>query len=251
MRRSLLARNCFYLLIPLTLAGCNSVPRHSNTLIFATNTKTALDVSQDPTGGMSLTLGYKRQEGVWMPLLANKNEGGVLVPQDCTTDDCRQFVGKTGDGGPSGKGGVDTYSVLATFSGQAAGKVSKDGGEGTGALAQYFATGIAARLLAASGSSIVNTSGTTTPASAISASTVQSNKALITSENQKIDRIIFAITSKEGKLDPTKRSALVDKATKLSADAKKTLLQFKTIEELRTHIELVFVDTGQPLFDAT
>ena len=55
----------------LMLTACET-PRHSNTLIFGTNTKVALDVSADQIKQTpSITLGYTRQEAVWMPLMPN------------------------------------------------------------------------------------------------------------------------------------------------------------------------------------
>ena len=65
----------FWVLFPLCMSGC-STPDHTNTLIFGTNTKVGLDVSCETTGVPSISVGYKRQEAVWMPLLANKDEIG-------------------------------------------------------------------------------------------------------------------------------------------------------------------------------
>ena len=48
----------------LLLSGC-ATPQHTNTLIFGTNTKLALDISQSPTNLPSITFGYKREEVVW------------------------------------------------------------------------------------------------------------------------------------------------------------------------------------------
>lgn len=119
------------------VSGC-ATPRHSNTLIFATNTKFALDVSADPSGSPSITAGYKRQEAVWMPLLANKDEKGS--PASCMNETCL-FRGKAGTD-------MDTYSVLASFGAKFSGKGDASGAKAEGGLAQYFATGLAARKLA-------------------------------------------------------------------------------------------------------
>ncbi len=62
--------------VVIIISAC-STPHHTNTLIFATNTKFAIDIAADPTGYPSLTVGYKRQEAVWMPLLANKDNKGT------------------------------------------------------------------------------------------------------------------------------------------------------------------------------
>jgi len=117
--------------------GC-ATPKHTNTLIFGTNTKFALDVSVDPTGSPSVTVGYRRQEMVWMPLLANKDVEGT--PAECEKDSCL-FIGTQEK---------DTYSVLASFGAKFSGATA-GGPKATGGLAQYFATGWAARKLAEKG----------------------------------------------------------------------------------------------------
>lgn len=159
--------------------SCSSTPQHSNTLIFGTNTAVALDVSQLPTGNLGVTLGYRRQEVVWIPLLANTtNASGAETPAVCQSDSCKSFNGTTGsDGETNGAGARDTYSVLATFSGQSAGGslVSSSGAgvTGGGAIAQYIATGFAARALAESGAAVVNTNA---PQANVSSGPAQTEK---------------------------------------------------------------------------
>lgn len=155
--------------LALATSGCE-VP-HNDVLVFATQTKVALDVSASPTnaGTPSFTLGYKREEGVWMPLVVNGRESTLLanpvscdpsrracfsVPaavlaafRECAEDnppeqclavvaDAIKYVGRAGDKS-------DTYSVFASFGGEFSGS-----GGGKVALAQFFATGIAAQKLA-------------------------------------------------------------------------------------------------------
>lgn len=143
----------------ISLVACTSTPRHTNVLVFGTNTKVALDVSQDATSGVGVTLGYKRMEAVWMPLLPNQEsaKSGDLKPADCANDAaCPKFIGQ------DAAGQKDTYSVLASFGSKLGGGVDADGKKAqvTGEIAQYFATGLAARLLAQSGGAgLVNTNG--------------------------------------------------------------------------------------------
>ena len=165
------------------LGGCTSTPHHTNTLIFAVNTKLALDVSAAPMGGIpGVTIGYSRQEAVWMPLLANRETKSPFKPAECNTmaiTDCH-FRGKytqtlkTGEteGETAGETvedeKTDAYSVLASFGAKLSTKASSTGGaqsttgdaatgdsstdSATGfALAQFFATGIAAQNLATEG----------------------------------------------------------------------------------------------------
>lgn len=61
------------------LSACTNIP-HNDVVIFATSTKVALDVSPSATSGgvPSFTLGYKRDEGVWMPLVMNGQKAVLL-----------------------------------------------------------------------------------------------------------------------------------------------------------------------------
>jgi hypothetical protein len=157
--------------LALTVSGCAFTP-HNNVMVFATSTKTAVDVSQEPTGTLSATIGYKRLEAVWMPLLANQTvpgdqKAGSVAPARCpdSTDKgdnkrCPLFQGNEG-------GNYDTYSVLGTFSGQASGVAggATPGVEARGQIAQFFATGLAARALASPGgnAALFNTSASVDP----------------------------------------------------------------------------------------
>ncbi len=58
----------------LVLSACGGMAaQHNDVLIFGTDTKLALDVSTSAASGGSpeVTIGYKRQEAVWMPLVVN------------------------------------------------------------------------------------------------------------------------------------------------------------------------------------
>lgn len=58
-------RRLAVVLIAMLCASC-SAPKHTNTLIFGTTTRFAIDASQEPTGSLGITIGYKRHEAVWM-----------------------------------------------------------------------------------------------------------------------------------------------------------------------------------------
>ncbi|GAB6043843.1 hypothetical protein [Endothiovibrio diazotrophicus] len=144
------------------LAGCGTAPQHSNTLIFGTDTKVAFDVSTSAVdaGIPSITLGYKRKEAVWMPLLANQKMGKNAEPCKESEVDVGGkkiesiegclFKGKAGDA-------EDTYSVLASFGAEFNGSADSSGVKSENGLAQYFATGLAAQKLAEKGGAqIVN-----------------------------------------------------------------------------------------------
>jgi hypothetical protein len=149
-------------IVAVMVSGC-ALPQHSNTLLFATNTAVALDVSTNATtAAPNITLGYKRQEMAWVPLLANKSgPDKERQPADCPpaangTDSC-VFQGKDGNS-------LDAYSVLATFAGSGAASGSKGTTSSTsasGSIAQFFATGLAARMLAEKGGAQLVNSGAT------------------------------------------------------------------------------------------
>lgn len=184
-------------LVSVVLAGC-AAPKHTNTLVFGTNTRLALDVSQDPTASVGITLGYKRQEAVWMPLLPNQQD---LVPAECSTretqtsgnttniKDCPMFVGTDKDRN------VDTYSVLASFGSKAAAGAGTTT-EARTEIAQYFATGLAARSLAVSGgASLVNTGSKPT----------QEQLQEVGVAIAELERVMQLVTSADGKsVDPAK-----------------------------------------------
>lgn len=157
----------------MLLSGCGHIS-HGDMVIFATSTKVAFDVSAEPTnaGTPSFTLGYKRQEGVLMPLVVNGRESLLLSGEkicdanggNCQTaspvalgvyERCLRDSRSTPEGCLAalaadikyvGANGAqrDTYSVFASFGGDFSG-----GANGAKAgLAQFFATGIAAQNLA-------------------------------------------------------------------------------------------------------
>lgn len=149
-------------LLPLA-AGCVQATRHSNTMVFGTNTSVGVKVGTNTGETPQILIGYDRQEAVIMPLLANTGEhsanGNLLSPcdpaEDYDGDDdalhpCL-FVASRTDG--QNRSSQDSYSVLASFGAE----ISADstGGKGSVGLAQYFSTGLAAQLLAANGGAAV------------------------------------------------------------------------------------------------
>lgn len=159
------------LLVTAALAGCGNL-QHNDVLVFATDTKLALDVSPSATNGgaPSFTLGYKRAEGVWMPLVINGTHSTVLngqkicdatgkcLPVSTASLEAFKICAAREEGPPigclralsqdikytgSGGGRTDTYSVFASF-----GADTGASGGGKATLAQFFATGVAAQRLA-------------------------------------------------------------------------------------------------------
>ncbi len=146
------------------VAGCADVP-HNNVLLFGTDTKVALDISSAATqgGAPQITLGYRRSEAVWMPLVANdrtcdnNGENCKITTAKETTGSGNAAVTKpvllegkrTVDDGNEEVVSSDSYSVFASFGAKFSGGASGTEAKASGGLAQLFATGIAAQKLAA------------------------------------------------------------------------------------------------------
>lgn len=155
----------------VALSGCTSTLRHTNLLVFGTNTTGGLEVGTNTNQIPRILFGYTRQELVLMPLLANTraadNAGGnrlipcglepvtagqdrpQVVPEGC------KFVGRAG----GADGNTDTYSVLASFGASVHADGKSGGATAGGKVAQYFATGLAARALAENGGAAVIATG--------------------------------------------------------------------------------------------
>jgi hypothetical protein len=174
------------------LGGCTQMTQHSNMLVFGTNTSLAVSVGSGAVNTPEIVLGYKRQEAVLIPLLANTGmrfgtgteaavatpcspettvktteEGKGGNPPKTTTEtkyptiaDCK-FVGKNGEQD------LDSYSVLASFGAHFKANKSTQA-EATVGIAQYFATGLAARTLAERGGASLVATGDAATANATS-----------------------------------------------------------------------------------
>ncbi len=129
-------------------SGCQT-PKHTDMLVFGTNTQFGVALSSDATSNPGVNIGYRRQELVLMPLYVN-GQDSKLNPSNPITLSEGKYIGT--DGANPAKN--DTYSVLASFG--ATGKAETAGKAEIG-IAQYFATGLAARTLAYAGGALINT----------------------------------------------------------------------------------------------
>ncbi|QLC25917.1 hypothetical protein HFP57_13380 [Parasphingopyxis algicola] len=152
-------------LLPL-VAGCVQATRHSNTMIFGTNTTVGLKVGTNATQMPEIMLAYDRQEAVILPLVANtvdrsRAPDNRLQPCDLTRNvtasGTRYAVHPCSLVAFRG-GAMDSYSVLASFGAEFEAS-SGSSPEASGGLAQYFATGMAAQVLAATGGAAVVATG--------------------------------------------------------------------------------------------
>jgi hypothetical protein len=143
--------------IAFVLGGC-AMTQHSNMMVFGTNTSVALSVGGSATSTPEIVVGYKRQEAVLMPLLANTyattSTNGETKLWPCpdvktaptTADDLAAIANCKYVGVANGRE-LDSYSVLASFGAKFDAKGAPNA-SASGGLAQYFATGLAARRLA-------------------------------------------------------------------------------------------------------
>lgn len=140
-----------YMFASLMLLGCGEMPKHRDLLVFGTNTKLALDVSPAPeTGNIAgVTLGYKRQEFVLMPLLVNAADSRFCVTNAQSQKVCdAQSIEQAKYLGSGSNSERDAYSVFASFGATFSGGGATGKNEAQGGLAQFFATGLAAQQLA-------------------------------------------------------------------------------------------------------
>jgi hypothetical protein len=255
------------------LGGC-AVPQ--NTVLFATNTTIALDLSISPTNGTpNVTIGYKRQEGVIMPLMASKrvyppNATSVPDQPSLTTGeaetDTKGLSHKTDHGSGdallcaseklgsdthdpcvfrgTGSDGTDTYSVLASIGTDVGGNVSAgSSGSASGQVqvAQFFATGLAARELARSGGAALVNTNATAPGSA-SPAALQMASNIETQQTANLAKISNALRGDSN--FPTDRDAAISKASPaLDAPTATYLKSFTTKDQFMAALQSDYSST--------
>ncbi|MEN9626856.1 MAG: hypothetical protein RJA10_82 [Pseudomonadota bacterium] len=163
---------------PLSLAalfaGCSALPAHNNTLIFGTATDVGLGVTTPSATdtSVSVNLGYKERRAAWVPLWANKGKDAMTcaeavgAPPSASNIDklvCKygpKFVGDSPVSvGARSREMDDAYSTFASFGGDfnaggSGGGAQAANANASGRLASFFATGVAAQLLATQPASV-------------------------------------------------------------------------------------------------
>lgn len=154
----------------LLAAGCDNLNR---SLLFYTQTNAGIEVGIDPASQSGkILIGYKRAEGVVNP---------VYIPPQKTTeherDRCTGEITKTKITQAGGEAKKvyrkEAYSVMAKIAGEANGRgATGQAGEveAAGKIAQWFATGEAAKLLARNEYAAAALTGSSKTAEAISKS---------------------------------------------------------------------------------
>jgi hypothetical protein len=199
------------------MMGC-STPKHTDLLVFGTNTEFGASITGSATANGGLSIGYHRQEVVLMPLYVNATESTLGKPAATSVADAKYQ-------GADSEVRKDTYSVLASFGANG----SASNGDGTKVtIAQYFATGLAARTLAMAGGALVTT-GTTGASQTISAAAIKADKAIndeaadaIKILNQRVDDIMSQVTDTSDpakpKIDKAKLTKIADGVSGVDAD---------------------------------
>jgi hypothetical protein len=174
----------------ISLSGCVQMTQHSNMMVFGTTTSVGLTVGTSATNVPEIAVGYKRQEAVLMPLLANTvaatGTNGTMAPcpgtkgtagnvDEAVMKACK-FVGTAENGHE-----LDSYSVLASF-GAKFGAGAGSNPTASGQIAQYFATGLAARELAHNGGAAVIATGPAATANANSVAAIERARTVIGSD---------------------------------------------------------------------
>jgi len=143
-------------------------------MLFGTNTSVGLKVGTGIDQVPSILIGYDRQEAVIMPLVANTTDhsaAGLNRLSPCNIEQTVQVVGNSARQFPvhpcllvaTNGASTDSYSVLASFGGSASARAGGQTKAG-GSVAQYFATGLAAQMLAATGGAAVVSAAADPPA---------------------------------------------------------------------------------------
>lgn len=233
MHRRLHASLAALIAAPL-LGGCQMMT-HSNMIVFGTNTVVGVRVGTAATQVPSIDVGYTRQEAVLMPVVANVAQTGQagdgrLVP--CSLGTEVKVVAGTPPppdqplpvfatppcllvASNEREGAKDSYSVLASFGANFGAGSEPSRSTARGGLAQYFATGMAAQLLALNGGAAVVATGsaaesaaagapmTLTGVSAPSAAELGAIRTTVTGYQGQMK----ALTDKVKALDPGKLAA--------------------------------------------
>jgi hypothetical protein len=168
--RKLKAKHITLMTALMLASGCVQATRHSNTMVFGTNTSFGVKVGAGTGETPKIVVGYDRQEAVIMPLVANVAESGnnsnLLIPcnlaQGVSVTGTAKFAVHPCSLVATNGSAQDSYSVLASFGAS----YDVDGSGAKGGLAQYFSTGIAAQILALKGGAALVSTGDAAKASA-------------------------------------------------------------------------------------
>ncbi len=78
-RNAMIAKLAGGAALAVALSGCVQATRHSNAIVFGTNTSLGVNVGTGAASVPAINIGYSRQEAVFLPLLANTREASEIV----------------------------------------------------------------------------------------------------------------------------------------------------------------------------
>src|SRR5579871_3385611 len=179
------------------ISGCQS-----NTIYFGTNTQFGIRAGVDTKQIPEVEIGYNRQEGVMLPLtVKSTNSPCAGTGTNPPFDSNQKFLSHYQEGNTDIQ---DAYSVLATFSGQAGGSAGSSNTAGANlGVAQYFATGDAAVMLARQGGAAA-VGGAQSAVSPIDTSVA----GIVNTQNKERSALIAYFTSPDGSLDKARLKAI-------------------------------------------
>ncbi len=218
MYRRLYTQLATLILLP-ALGGCVQMTRHSNMMIFGTNTVVGIKAGVNAQSIPEVQVGFTRQEAVILPLVANvasqpvqtvttdESDGKGMTRRTVTTtggdknrlEPCNLNDVHQGVPQPVVPGGylvhpcslvgingtaLDSYSVLASFGGHFTTTAESGKAQAAGGVAQYFSTGIAAQTLALNGGASVVASSHAAEVSGQNAPVLATTGALMPSKQQ-------------------------------------------------------------------
>jgi len=221
-------------LVPLAaLTGCFS---HNDVLLFGTQTTFGVDIGTAPENGgvPELTLGYKRKEAVWIPLAMNAKDSAVRTSALNIKD--IKYEGTTKDS--SGQITVsDTYSVFTSL-----GVDVKAGTQESGVsrVAQFFATGIAARELGANPDVAKLIRVESANQRAVDMAEAQAKQAAI--ELKKVRTTAFSAEAKQKRID--KILDAIDNSARLSDAKAIELEEYPPVQDQQVNTIVAARDPG-------
>lgn len=217
-----------WLAIAAILVGCG----HGDAIIFASNKQIGIKVGVDSQKIPEVSIGYNGQDFALVPVHKKAAKAGE------TSNSGSKSSGSEGnaDGGKvrklselgkylatSGINDKDAYSVYGSFVGKAQGGVKATNTAAKMELSQFFATGIAAQLLAKNaGAAMVNPKAKA-PAEA-SAETARALAAYLPQHEKRTAALLSYVTQTDGSLDKERLKTLA-KGTSIESDVTRRLPQ--------------------------
>ncbi len=130
-----------------SVTSCRQDGLIDRSLVFSTHTTMGLELSVSPaetSGPVNMVLGYKRTEGVINPVY---HSDGIETPHQVTHAAGQDGAATVTTTGRRPRYREESYSVIAKFAGETGGKADQVASAGM-SVAQWFATGEAAKTIA-------------------------------------------------------------------------------------------------------